>query len=367
MSQRQRDEYLTASERGRLGKGTLPGTTGYATLSPAMPRGPRLDAPGVLHHVMIRGLERRRIFRDDRDQADFVARLGALAESGTLTVYAWALLPNHAHLLVQTGARPLSRSMRSLLTGYAGAFNRRHKRAGHLFQNRYKSVVVEAEPHFLELVRYLHLNPLRAGVVRSLAELDRYPWSGHATLLGHQAHAWQTTGAVLTQFHRTTHRARAAYHTFVAAGIPLGRRPELQGGGLIRSLGGWAAVAALRRGREHYMGDERVLGSSAFVEALRRELAPPARPRVPPLPLDRVVAHVCASLGISPAALCGGSRRAPLSRAREAIAYLWTEVLGRPGRPLAAALGIRPQSVYEAAARGRGEGASWERLLRGFT
>jgi hypothetical protein len=257
--------------------------------------------------------------------------------------------------------------MRSLLTGYAGAFNRRHQRAGHLFQNRYKSVVVEAEPYLLELIRYLHLNPLRAGVVRSLAELDRYPWSGHATLLGHQAQSWQATTAVLARFHRTPRRARAAYRAFVAAGIPLGRRPELQGGGLIRSLGGWAAVAALRRGREHYLGDERVLGSSAFVEALQRELAPPARPRVPLLPLDRLVAHVCAALGTSPAALHGGSRRAALSRAREAIAYLWTEVLGRPGRPLAAALGIRPQSVYEAAGRGREEAAAWERLLQGIT
>ena len=88
---------------------------------------------------------------------------------------AWALLPNHAHLLVRTGQRPLARAMRSLLTGYAGAFNRRHQRAGHLFQNRYKSIVVEAEPYLLELVRYLHLNPLRARLVRDLPALDKYP------------------------------------------------------------------------------------------------------------------------------------------------------------------------------------------------
>ncbi len=99
-----------------------------------MPRQPRLDAPEVLHHVMVRGLERRALFRDDTDRADFVARLARLAAQGALTVYAWALLPNHAHLLVRTGKRPLPRSMRSLLTGYAGAFNRRHHRVGHLFQ-----------------------------------------------------------------------------------------------------------------------------------------------------------------------------------------------------------------------------------------
>ena len=134
--------------------------TRYGKVPAIMPRQPRLDAPDTLHHVMVRGLERRVIFRDDADRADFVTRLGALAERGALTVYAWALLPNHAHLLVRTGSRPLARSMRSLLTGYAGAFNRRHHRAGHLFQNRYKSIVVEEEPYLLELVRYLHLNQI---------------------------------------------------------------------------------------------------------------------------------------------------------------------------------------------------------------
>src|SRR3972149_10145624 len=105
-----------------------------------MPRGPRLDAPGPLHHIRVRGIERRPIFRDDADRADFVRRLAALAATGALQIYAWTLLPNHAHLLVRTGTRPLARSMRRLLTGYAGAFNRRHKRVGHLFQNRSKSI-----------------------------------------------------------------------------------------------------------------------------------------------------------------------------------------------------------------------------------
>jgi REP element-mobilizing transposase RayT len=102
---------------------------------------------------MVRGLDRQAIFRGDPDRADFIARLAALAEEGDLIVYAWALLPNHAHLLVRSGSRPLARSMRRLLTGYAGAFNRRHQRTGHLFQNRYKSIVVEEEPYLLELQR----------------------------------------------------------------------------------------------------------------------------------------------------------------------------------------------------------------------
>jgi len=329
-----------------------------------MPRQARLDAPGVLHHVMVRGLERRVIFRDDADREDFVGRLAALAEAGALTVYAWALLPNHAHLLVRTGTRPLPRSMRALLTGYAGAFNRRHRRVGHLFQNRYKSIVVEAEPYLLELVRYLHLNPLRAKVLADLRTLARYPWTGHSALLGTVPRAWQDTQSILTQFGPSRRRAVAAYRAFVTEGLPQGRRPELQGGGLRRSLGGWQAIAALRRGREAYRGDERVLGSSAFVEQVQRELAPAAPGRAPPLVLEELTARVCRQVGLGPAGLGGGGRHGAVARARAGIAYLWVEYGGHPARPLAPVLGVSPQAVYQAVARGRGDRASWERLLK---
>ena len=199
---------------------------------------------------MVRGIEWTALFRDDTDRTGFVGRVATLAEAGAWTVYAWALLPNHAHLLVRTGARPLPRSMRSLLTGYAGAFNRRHHRAGHLFQNRYKSIVVEAEPYLRELVRYLHLNPVRAQVVPDLHTLDLYPWTGHSALLGRIPRPWQDTPTILREFGPTPARARTAYRAFLAAGLPQGRRPEFQGGGLRRSQGGWQAVATLRRGRE---------------------------------------------------------------------------------------------------------------------
>ena len=265
-----------------------------------MPRQPRLDAPDTLHHVMVRVLERRAIFRDDADRADFVARLAGVAEQGAWTGCAWALLPNHAHLLVRTGTRPLPRSMRSLLTGYAGAFNRRHQRSGHLFQNRYKSIVVEAEPYLLELVRYLHLNPLRAQVVPDLGTLDRYPWTGHSALLGTVPRPWQATQPILAQCGPTRRRARHAYHSFVAAGIPQGRRPDRQGGGLLRRLGGWAAVQALRRGREAYRGDARVLGSSEFVAALQRTVDAAAPARAPRVVLATVITRVWRQLGLAP-------------------------------------------------------------------
>ncbi len=110
--------------------------------------------------------------------------------------------------------------------------------------------------------RRLHLNPLRARVAPDLRALDRYPWTGHSALLGTVARPWQSMREILARFGAKVGRARRAYRDFVTAGVPLGHRPEFQGGGLLRSHGGWAAVAALRRGREAYLADERILGSS---------------------------------------------------------------------------------------------------------
>ena len=224
--------------------------------------------------------------------------------------------------------------------------------------------MVEAEPYLLELVRYLHLNPLRAQVVPDLGTLDRYPWTGHSALLGTVPRPWQATQPILAQFGPTRRRARHAYRSFVAAGIPQGRRPNLQGGGLIRSLGGWAAVQALRRGREAYQGDERVLGSTEFVAALQRTVEAAAPARAPHVGLDTVITRVCRHLGLAPDALAGGGRRTALHRARAGIAYLWVEGLGHPGRPLAPPLGVSPQAVYQAVVRGRETHTEWEGLLK---
>jgi REP element-mobilizing transposase RayT len=316
---------------------------------------------------MARGIARQPIFRDDADRDDFARRLAGLAEAGALKVYAWALLPNHVHLLVRTATRPLSRSMRSLLTGYAGTFNRRHKRNGHLFQNRYKSIACEEESYFLELIRYLHLNPLRAGLVADLRGLDRYPYTGHAALVGAHSRPWQDTDLVLRQFASSLPQARKRYRAFVAEGIPLGRRPDLMGGGLVRSAGGWIAVQALRRGREGYAADERILGGTSFVEQLLREVESEAGRRLSPklkeVDTKALIRKVCQAERLTPGVLLGGGRRKEICRAREGLAYLWVEYLGRSGRQIAQELGIRPESVYKAARRGRNEQERWKRLL----
>ncbi len=233
-----------------------------------MPRKARIDAPGALHHVICRGIERRKIFRTDFDRNDFIERLEEKLLEADTPCYAWALMPNHFHLLLRTGNVPITKVMSRLLSGYAGSFNRRHRRAGHLFQNRYKSILCQEDAYLLELVRYIHLNPLRSELVQSMDELDRYRFSGHSVLMGNYKAACQDVEAVLKMFGKRTSAARSAYRSFVEEGVPLGKRPELTGGGLIRSLGGWGAVKSLRRRREHIKGDERILGDSDFVESV---------------------------------------------------------------------------------------------------
>lgn len=156
-----------------------------------MPRRARLDAPGTLHHIIVRGIERRQIVDDDRDRRDFVSRMGTVAVESASSVYAWALMTNHAHILLRSGPSGLSQYMRRILSGYAISYNRRHRRHGHLFQNRYKSIICEEDLYFKELVRYIHLNPLRVGLVDSLAKLDRYRYCGHSVLMGRVKNDWQ--------------------------------------------------------------------------------------------------------------------------------------------------------------------------------
>ncbi|MEN8807857.1 MAG: transposase [Desulfobacterales bacterium] len=112
-----------------------------------MPRQARIDAPGALHHIIIRGIERRSIFKDAQDHQNFLECLGHILTDTSTPCYAWALMTNHAHMLLRTGTAPIATVMRRLLTGYAQQFNRRHRRNGHLFQNRYKSFLCEEGPY----------------------------------------------------------------------------------------------------------------------------------------------------------------------------------------------------------------------------
>ena len=235
-----------------------------------MPRQSRIDGSGALHHIICRGIERRDIFSDDRDRDDFVSRLGAILTETSTYCYAWVLIPNHFHLLLQTGTHPVATVMSRLLTGYATKFNHRHNRQGHLFQNRYKSILCQEELYLLELVRYIHLNPLRAGLVSSLEELKAFQHCGHGRIIGLNGEPWMASDQVLLRFGKSIKASIGAYETFIAEGVGHGKRDDLTGGGLVRSAGGWREVLSAREAGIFLKSDERILGDSDFVEEMLR-------------------------------------------------------------------------------------------------
>ena len=314
-----------------------------------MARGPRLDAPGSLHHVIVRGIERKEIFRDDRDREDFLRRLGEIVQGEKASCFAWALIPNHAHLLLRTGTTPLARMMRRLLTGYAVRFNLRHQRSGHLFQNRYKSIVCEENSYLLELVRYIHLNAIRAGLVKDLRELDRYRWGGHSVLMGYEQRDWQAMEEVLYQFGRRKRYARDRYRQFVEEGILLGKREELGGGGS-RGKGEEVVEDAGEA------SDPRVLGSGKFVQ---RVLADEEKVLLNQNLLKRkkrglraLLAIVSKEFGATEEELTGGGRRRILAAARSVFCCLATRELGATGRQLSEMLQITPAAILYSIGRG---------------
>lgn len=307
-----------------------------------MPRGPRLDTPGTLHHVMIRGIERGSIVRDDNDRNEFLSRMGKLAKETATAIYAFALMNNHAHILLKSGSRGLPTYMRRFLSGYAQYFNRRHKRVGHLFQNRYKSIICEEEAYFDKLVAYIHLNPLRAGQVETLEQLASYPMSGHAVLMGKLSYEWMESEYVLQFFGNSAGKARQAYLEYIEEEMGVDREKELMGGGLVRSHGGWSKVQSMRKRREKVLSDERILGGDGFVREVLKEAE--ERKEILLLELERLqlfdkdIEKACDSAGVTVAFLRSGSRIGQLPFLRKELArkavYEYGISLAETGRKL---------------------------------
>ena len=282
-----------------------------------MARVARRDAPGAVHHVLVRGIERQHIFHDDDDREDFLARLERQVLDSGPTWLAWALMSNHAHLLVRTGNRPLSEVMRRLNTGYACRFNLRHQRSGYLFQNRFRSIVVDDDAYLRVLLRYIHLNPLRVGLVRSLEELARYPWTGHASLMGVAAREFQAVDEVLGWFALERSVAR-------------------------RELRHWMREGQLGDGRSSALppAEHGTPASGLPSPQPSMPLAVVAPPAAEPLDvranahrlrgwtLDGLVAWVCADLGVAVERVRSGGRCRPESRARAVIGLFATRELG---------------------------------------
>lgn len=307
-----------------------------------MPRQARIDIPGLLQHVIVRGVAQSDIFTNDIDREDFVGRLGSLLIETKTLCYAWALLDNHVHLLLLPTEQPLARLMRRLLTGYAVSYNLRHKRAGHLFQNRYKSIVCDDENYRLELLRYIHLNPLRAGIVADLEELASYPWCGHQQLIGTAPYQLLMATELLPLFAVGKKAAVEHYLRFLADGL-VEDGVKLSRGGRQSSRAYNAQLA------DDELFDERILGGGGFVEQV---LGAEELIHRPQLPLAELISRVADYYQLSVEELSRPCRRVEFVQCKAVICYFAMRHLQLPASAVAAGLGYTDSAVSKATRRG---------------
>ena len=322
-----------------------------------MPRGARIDATNAVHHIMVRGIERRKIFENDTDRNHFLHRLGEiLLDTGT-SCFAWALMPNHFHLLLRTGNIPISTVMRRLLTGYAVWYNRSRRRHGHVFQNRFKSILCQEDAYLLELVRYIHLNPLRAGLVGGLDELDKYLYSGHTILMGKLNRPWQETEEILRLFGKRPSASRKTYRAFVEQGLGQGRRKDLAGGGLIRSAGGWEGLKQKRKEGRYQRSDERILGGNDFVsevlEKTKESLTKSQQLKSRGMDVDKIATRVSRLMGLAVEDVWAAGKQQHIVNARSLLCYWAVRELGVSMSNLSRRLGISLPAISKSVVRGK--------------
>ncbi len=255
-----------------------------------MARRPRVLAPQVLYHVIVRGNHRQVTFRTPSDYQAYQERLARYLLQCRVRLWAYCLMPNHVHLLAETASEPLSAFMQRLQQSYTQYFNRTHRTVGHLFQGRYKAIVCEKDRYLLALIRYIHLNPVRANLVK---QPEAYLYSGHAAYLAGHATALldPMPGLEIVGGPR-------AYRQFVREGMGEGHQAD------------YYAVA-----------DQRFLGTDRFVEQWQDRIdeTPPSRPRQE---LSRALQAVAAGLGTDVAQLRSADRSWAVSRQRTLAAYV---------------------------------------------
>jgi putative transposase len=317
-----------------------------------MARPLRIDLRDGLYHVTSRGWERRTIFRTDRDREDLLRLLDRVATRCHWEVFSWVLMDNHYHLLVRTPEANLSVGMHDLNSGYASLFNRRHGRSGALFQGRFKAIMVEHESHALELSRYIHLNPVRAGIVRLP---EHYRWSSYVVYrfsrAASEAPKWLDWRTVLAEHSSDSSRARRTYRRFVESGIIRPPRSPIT-----------TAVGGL------------FLGSEAWVEDRRKEVAKgppedeiPQRRRLMWRPTKEVVVQaVCDHYGVDRCVLRQARRHH--NDARLAALYLLRRLTDAKVVQLAEEFGsVSSAAVCKTLSRAEGRrevDSKWDALLR---
>ena len=321
-----------------------------------MARKARIDAPGALHHIIVRGIERKKIFRSDYDRKNFLNRLNNLIPETQTECFAWVLIPNHVHLLLKTGLIPVSVLMSRLLTGYAVWFNKKYCRHGQLFQNRYKSILCQEDIYLKELVRYIHLNPLRAGLVEDMKSLDKYKWCGHSVLMNKTSEEWQNIDYVYKLFSGKKRLAIKGYRAFIEKGISAGKRQDLTGGGLLRSIGGWSVLKDFRKAGIRVKGDERILGDSDFVEnvlkAAEEEFEQKYELRAKGYDFNRVIQRVAEVMGMEIEQVTAFGKSPPTVKARSLLCFWAHRKLGMTTIEIGKKLNICQSAVSRSSIRG---------------
>jgi putative transposase len=281
-----------------------------------MARQPRIEFPGALYHVISRGIERRDLFSDDADRTRYLSILEKSVDRFGFHLFSYCLMGNHVHLALEVGRIPISRIMKSINTTYAGYFNARHRRSGYLFQGRYKAFLVEKDEYFLSLVRYIHENPVQAGIVGKPGD---FRWSSHHQYLG-KAPRWLDTSQVLLQFGR---RRQTAMRNFAAFFCEEEARPYV----------------AARRYVQTVVGEE---------DFARQVLETPKDEAlvVRQWKAGRLIRWLSAQSGVKVAELAGPGRRRGPARWRAIGGYLGREVARIPISQTAREVARDPSSLW---------------------
>ncbi len=309
-----------------------------------MPRKNRIDFPGALHHIIARGIDRKSIFKAQEDKDHFLQRLKKLLEESDFKVYAWCIMENHFHLLLQTGKVPLSTIMRKLLTGYAVNYNRKYKRTGHLFQNRYKSILCEKDAYLLRLVRYIHLNPVKANIIQ-VEELGCYTWTSHQDLIQSSETSFIERDEILLYFGNKKPLALSKYKQFIQEGVNL--KEKFDGGGLQKSVG--KSLNEIQK-KDIQLFDDRVLGNGDFVEETLAKHEQDNVVLTSKLTIKELMRILETYFVIDPGGMLIRGKKT--KAARDAFIFLGKQYLGESLTDLGEILGIKKSAASTAFQRG---------------
>jgi REP element-mobilizing transposase RayT len=243
----------------------------------------------LLYHVIVRGNQRRKTFLDDTDYQAYLDRLARYRRRYDYTLYAYCLMPNHVHLLLESSHHPLAKLMQGLQQSYSQYFNLRHRKVGHVFQGRYQAIICQKDPYLLELVRYIHLNPVRSGIVK---DPQRYPFTGHRAYVEGKVTELIDPRRVLGIL-----GSKARYRVFISDGLKHGHKEEY-----------------------YEAQDQRFLGSEDFGEKFRE---PQSEPRpTKRKSLDLALRTLARGVGMDVATLRSADRSWTVSRARTMVGYV---------------------------------------------